>query len=48
MGLLFLFSISYIIMNFNIIFDNYILSIIAEKQLISNNYKTIVTTIKIL
>lgn len=33
-------------MNFNIIFDNDILSIIAEKQLISNNYKTIVTTIK--
>lgn len=33
-------------MNFNIIFDNYILPMIAEKQLISDNYKNIVTTMK--
>ena len=46
MELLFLFLISYIIMNFNIIFDNYILPMIAEKQLISDNYKNIVTTMK--
>ena len=31
MELLFLFSIPYIIMNFNMIFDNYILPMIVEK-----------------
>lgn len=39
---LFLFSVSYKIMNFNIILDNYILQMIAEKQSISDNYNSFV------
>lgn len=40
MELLFLFLISYKIMDFHIILDNYILHMIAEKQSISDNYNS--------